>query len=195
MGDPICKWRKVSTENIIEMVSWLPKNVCTDEEYRTHMQYCTIGGPAYLRTAYQLSCQLGLQYVDENGLFHPRFNHDITAQEAEDYLRYWITRYYVPNPYARRRFGNIHYPVILLYAVADVAATRGNQLTLQQVCDVIFGETTGNIDQVENMLHDFSNILHIGINHIVSANNQNIPEYHVYNDKNDKAAFFNFFNR
>ena len=63
MGDPICKWRKVSTENIIEMVSWLPKKVCTESEYKSHMLQLPIG-KAFLRTACQLSCQLGLQYVD-----------------------------------------------------------------------------------------------------------------------------------
>ena len=143
MGDPICKWRKVSTENIIEMVSWLPKRVCTESEYKSHMLQLPIG-KAFLRTACQLSCQLGLQYVDERKMFHPRFDHDITENE--------------------------------------------------DICNTIFGEQTGNLTNVKNMLCDFSNIIHIGIDFNVSANNQNIPDCHVYNNRNDKQAFFDFFN-
>ena len=85
MGDPICKWRKVSTENIIEMVSWLPKRVCSEGEYKSHMLQHPIG-KAFLRTACQLSCQLGLQYVDERKMLHPRFDHDITENEAKEDL-------------------------------------------------------------------------------------------------------------
>lgn len=194
MGDPICKWRKVSTENIVEIVSWLPKRICPESEYRSYMTQCPIGGSAYLRTAYQLSCQLGLQYIDENGLFHPRFDHNISAEEARDYLRRWITRYYVPNPYTKKGFDHIQHSVILLYAIADVAAIGNGLQHLEDICNTIFGEQTGNLINVRNMLCDFSNIIRIGADFNVTANNQNIPEYHIYNNRNDKEAFFNFIN-
>ena len=194
MGDPICKWRKVSAKNVVDIVSWLPKTVCSEDDYKRHMSQCPIGGNAYIRTAYQLSCQLGLQYVDDEGLFHPKFGHDITEEEAESHLRHWVTRYYVPNPYTRRGFDNIRYSVILLYAVVDVAAAGNGLQHLEDVCNAIFGETTGNLPQVKSMLCDFSNIIHIGTDFNVTANNANIPGYHIYADRNDKEAFFNFIN-
>lgn len=195
MGDPICKWRIVNTKNIRDVVSWLPKRPCSEAAYRAYMSQCPIGGTAFLKTACQLSCQLGLQYVDENGIFHPRFDHDLTEQEAEDYLRFWVTKYYVPNPYTKRGFTQIHTPVILLYAIADVAARRNDLHHLEDICNTIFGESTGNLREVKVMLDGFSNIIHIGVDLNVSANNQNIPDHHVYNDRNDKQAFFDFFNR
>lgn len=194
MGDPICKWRKVSTENLVEIVSWLPKKICSEDEYKSHMMLCPIGGKAYLRTAYQLSCQLGLQYIDEDGFFHPRFDHNISKEEAQNYLRHWIKRYYVPNPYTKKGFDHMRHSVILLYAIVDVAA-KGNGLhNLEDICNAFFGEKTGNLKEIKNMLCDFSSIIHIGPDFNVTANNQNIPEYHIYEDRNDKKAFFNFLN-
>jgi hypothetical protein len=70
MGDPICKWRIVNTKNIRDVVSWLPKRPCSEAAYRAHMSQCPIGGTAFLKTACQFSCQLGLQYVDENGILN-----------------------------------------------------------------------------------------------------------------------------
>ena len=92
-------------------------------------------------------------------------------------------------------FKKIHQPVILLYAIADIAARRNELHHLEDICNTIFGEQTGNLANVKNMLCDFSNIIHIGIDFNVSANNQNIPDCHVYNNRNDKQAFFDFFNR
>ena len=194
MGDPICKWRKVSSENVIEIVSWLPKRVCSESEYKSHMLQHPIG-KAFLRTACQLSCQLGLQYVDERKIFHPRFDHNITENEANEYLRHWVKRYYVPNPYTKMGFTKINQSVILLYAIADIAARRNELHHLEDICNTIFGEQTGNLANVKNMLCDFSNIVHIGTDLNVTANNQNIPDFHIYNDRNDKQAFFDFFNR
>jgi hypothetical protein len=195
MGDPICKWRKVSTKNVIEIVSWLPKQPCLENDYKTQLRL--LGpklGNAFLRTGCQLSCQLGLQYVDKSGIFHPRFDHDITENEAKEYLKHWITKYYVPNPYTKMGFKKINQPVILLYAIADIAARRNELHHLEDICNTIFGEQTGNLVNVKNMLCDFSSIIHIRTDFNVSANNQNIPDYHVYNDRNDKQAFFDFFN-
>lgn len=57
----------------------------------------------FFRTPYQLACQLGLYYESEEGYFFPRFDHDITTEEAEIYLFHWLPRYYIPNPYISKR--------------------------------------------------------------------------------------------
>ena len=95
MGDIICKWRVASVANVIDLVNnMLPQEIIPNQEFRDRM------GQGFMKTPYQLACQLGLYYIDANNNYVPRFDHDITAQDAEEYLHRWILRYYAPNPYS-----------------------------------------------------------------------------------------------
>ena len=99
-SDPICKWRAVSVDNLIELVSWLPKKAMKKESFRDYM--FRNHDFDFFHTAYQLACQMALYYESEDGVFYPRFDHDPTRVEAEQYLHKWMERYYVPNPYTKR---------------------------------------------------------------------------------------------
>ena len=82
-SDPICKWRTASVDTVVELVEYLPKNRMSKDRFRHYMEE-TYGGN-FFRTPYQLALQLGLYYEDDKE-FIPRFNHDITKDEAEAYM-------------------------------------------------------------------------------------------------------------
>ena len=96
MADPICRWRNPYINTIVELVKVLPHKEMPSYEFRTLVEE---RWPGFLHTPYQLACQVGLYYESEDGIYYPRFDHDIDENEASSYMKKWITRYYVPNPY------------------------------------------------------------------------------------------------
>jgi 5-methylcytosine-specific restriction protein B len=192
MGDPICKWRNVSIETAVELVSTLPKKVMPNSDFRLYMND-SIYGASFLRTAYQTACQMGLYYIDGDN-YHPRFDHNIDEEEASTYLHHWIRNYYVPNPYTMRKFDRMEYSVILMYAIAQFVQDHPNLSNLITACDGIFGETTGNILCVRYMLNEYSNIMKIDRqNDITLLQNIDVDPV-LWVDRYDKALFFNSFN-
>ena len=98
MADPICRWRNPYVNTIIELVKVLPHEVMSSDQFRTIVEK---RWPGFLHTPYQLACQVGLYYESDEGIYYPRFDHDIDETEAFSYMKRWITRYYVPNPYTK----------------------------------------------------------------------------------------------
>lgn len=80
MGDVICKWRVASHSNLKEIVTWLPKEKMPNKEYRKLMT------DDFIKTGYQLACQLGLYYIDNEDYYIPRLDHNLTDEEAKEYL-------------------------------------------------------------------------------------------------------------
>ena len=72
----------------------LPHKMMSSEDFRSKME------PEFFRTAYQLACQLGLYYEDK-GIYIPRFENNISEDEAHKYLEHWIHCYYAPNPFTK----------------------------------------------------------------------------------------------
>ena len=194
MGDPICKWRTASIETAVELVKQLPKKEMAEDAFWTKMEG-SLYGAAFKKTAYQLATQMGLYYIDE-GVYHPRFDHNISLKEAEEYLKHWVQNYYVPNPYTARRFDRMEHSVILLYAVADFCWVHPHLANLQTACDSIFGETTGNLGSVKMMLKTYSGFMDIDSNNDIHINPLlYTPKYYdVFIHRYDKKAFFEAFN-
>ena len=94
MADIICRWRNATPKTVCEFVRQLPHEKLSAEEFRFRM------GNEFFRTAYQLACQLGLYFEDADN-YIPRFTHNITEDEAEEYLEHWILCYYAPNPFTK----------------------------------------------------------------------------------------------
>ena len=195
MGDPICKWRNATVETTVELVAELPKKVMSEEDFRDYMAD-SIYGKAFTRTAYHIACQLALYYIDDDKMYYPRFTHNISKDEAVVYLHHWIKHYYVPNPYTARRFDHMDYSVKLMYAIANHVNEYPDLANLENACDSIFGETTGNLLNVKFILNEYSNILEIDKqNNIKLIDNQHIEDYVVWHKRNDKKAFFDEFNK
>lgn len=128
MADVICRWRNPSPKTVVELVSLLPKKPMSSKEFRKHVE---AQEPDFFHTPYQLACQLGLYYEGKDG-YIPRFSRDITTQEAQQYLEFWITRYYAPNPFTRS-LTTLKEPVLLLESLVKYLEDHGGSANLKQL--------------------------------------------------------------
>lgn len=190
-SDPICKWRAVSVDNLIELVSWLPKKAMKKESFRDYM--FRNHDFDFFHTAYQLACQMALYYESEDGVFYPRFDHDPTRVEAEQYLHKWMERYYVPNPYTKRGFINVP-PMHLLYALVQYIEDYPTKPNLATAGAALFGGEMGNITSVKTMLNSFAEILKIDANYDIQILVNRSGKIVVPFKRDDKKAFFEHFN-
>ena len=105
MADPICRWRNTTPETVKLLVALLPKAEMPEAEYKKELQAnCKARNfdfDKFITTAYQLAVQIGLYYIDSNGIYHPRFNHELTDVEAAEYVSRVSSLYVSPNPYAK----------------------------------------------------------------------------------------------
>lgn len=190
-SDPICKWRAVSVENLIELVEWLPKNSMKKEAFRDYM-YRHLDGD-FFHTPYQLACQMGLYYEGDDGMFYPRFDHVPTKAEASAYLHKWMTLYYVPNPYTKRGFINIQ-PMHFLNALMQYMEDYPTKPNLATAGAALFGGEMGNISSVKTMLNNFAEVLSIDSNYDIQVLVNRYGQVSVPVKRDDKKAFFEHFN-
>ena len=95
----ICRVSNVTPEMVCRYVKRLPKHKMTEEDFRDYM------GPKWFQNEHQAPEQWGLYYIDGE-YYYPRFNSDISLEEAERYLYGWIKRLIVINPYTRFKVVN-----------------------------------------------------------------------------------------
>ena len=190
-SDPICKWRTASIETVIELVSYLPKKSMSKDRFRQYMEVFYDG--AFFRTPYQLALQLGLYYEDEKE-FIPRFDHDITRDEALSYMHKWIQLYYVPNPFTKRGFINVVPSIILINGIAEYLENHPNKPNLATAGAALFGGEMGNIGCVKFLLNEYSNIIEVNNENNMVLLSSKYGKVNVYNDRDDKRAFFEHFN-
>lgn len=189
-SDPICKWRAVSVNNLIEIVGWLPKKPMSKEAFRSYMQNHFDGD--FFHTAYQLACQMALYYEDDEQ-YIPRFDHVPSETEALEYLTKWMSRYYVPNPFTKRGFINIP-PMCLVNAIVDYMNDHPNKPNLATAGAALFGGEMGNISSVKSMLNSFARVLEIDKNNDITILVDNHGTIEANVNRDDKKAFFENFN-
>lgn len=171
----------------------MPHEVMSSDRFRDIMSTQWDGD--FFRTPYQLACQLGLYYESEDGYFHPRFDHDITTEEAEEYLYHWLPRYYIPNPYIRKKgFNDIECPTFFLRTLYEYVKAHPN-CNYHDACLACFKEEAKNNDDIiRNYINNYSRILTFS-----SEGKLNItdidPTPIIYRmDRSDKQSFFDNFN-
>lgn len=189
-SDPICKWRNASVETVIELVKALPKKSMTKEAFRDHMTKKWQGD--FFHTAYQLAVQLGLYYEDDIE-YIPRFDHDIIKEEAMEYMRKWIKRYYVPNPFTKRGFIGIYPAINLLNGLADYLENHPTKPNLATAGAALFGGEMGNIGCVKYILNEYSDVIHVDGSNDMKLLQNSYGSVDVNNARNDKKAFFEHF--
>lgn len=189
-SDPICKWRAVNIANAVELVKWLPKKPMSKEAFRDYM-YRHLEGD-FFHTPYQLACQMALYYEDDEK-YIPRFDHNITEDEALVYLTKWMSRYYVPNPYTKRGFVNVP-PMHLVNALMEYMENHPTKPNLATAGAALFGGEMGNISSVKSMLNSFANVLSVDANYDIVVNVDNYGPVNANVDRDDKKAFFEHFN-
>lgn len=197
MADPICRWRNPYLKTVRELINVLPKGIMNSDEARiiTNKNF----GSEFFGTPYQLACQLGLYYED-NKVYFPKFSYNPTIEEVYIYLRNWITKYYVPNPYTKKGFDSIE-PQSIHSKLCNLLYQSSSPINWIEAKDELFKETIGNDDILTNALNIYSDFIEI------KGNVLKIKDGVEYDDltsvifeindinRNDKESFFNFFNQ
>ena len=195
MADIICRWRNGTPKTVVELVNSLPHSVISIDNFRNFMQ-SSIWGPDFFRTPYQLACQLGLYCEAEDGYYYPRFDHDINEVEAKDYLEFWITRYYVPNPYVNRDgFNNIDCPTYVLYELYKYTKDNPNCSYKEAYKHIFKEEAANNNDIVKNYINNYSKILEFSPNGLLSITSINPNMTFDFMRRTDKKGFFDTFDK
>lgn len=192
MADLLCRWRNATPENVVFLVNSLPHKKMRSKEFRSFMKDHWDGD--FFRTPYQVACQLGLYYESEDGYFHPRFDHNISTDEALEYLEFWAPRYYVPNPYTSDgSFDSIPCPTFVLSALANYALKHPGCSFLEAFQKVFKEEESGNDDIVKNIINKYSKVLYYSKDAKLNATGGiSIPSVDSVS-RNDKEFFFNLF--
>jgi len=165
----------------------------TSEHFRDIMSSKWNGD--FFRTPYQLACQLGLYYESEDGNFYPRFDHDITSEEAEQYLYHWLPRYYIPNPYINKKgFNDIECPTFVLKTLYEYVKEHPN-CNYHDACLVCFKEEAKNNDDIiRNYINNYSRILTFSSEGKLNITDVNPLEILPVMDRTDRKSFFESFN-
>ena len=195
MADIICRWRNGTPKTVVELVNSLPHNRMTNEAFRQFIQHSPWGNE-FFHTPYQLACQLGLYCEAEDGYYYPRFDHDISEKEAQEYLEHWMPRYYVPNPYVGRNgFNDIKCPTYVLYELYKYAAQHKN-CTYKEAYEAVFQEKpTNNNDIVKNYINNYSQILRFEASGLLTITDINPNTVFDFMDRNNKKEFFDNFSK
>lgn len=184
MGDIICRWRNAKPQTVCEFIRQLPHEKLSAEEFRFRM------GKEFFHTAYQLACQLGL-YFEYAGNYIPRFTHNITEDEAEEYLEHWILCYYAPNPFTKRLKG-LDTPVYVVEKLVEYLEQHNSSANLKKALTSIFKEQISNLDIITNALNRYSRV--ISVKDGTAKLETNYKDYmKQMPNRNDKEAFFKNF--
>jgi 5-methylcytosine-specific restriction protein B len=196
MADPICRWRNTTVKQVCEFSEILPHKTMPKEEARDLIEKNWNqwdGSSNFFRTPYQLAAQLGMYYEDDKFLY-PRFDHVVSLQEAEHYIREWLKLYYVPNPYTPSiKFSQS--PIVLYSALLEELKDKPEGIDLSDFFKRRLGIELGNSDILANLLARFSSFqIENGTIKNIGESNYDVPVA-TSNKCNDKKAFFDTFNR
>ena len=194
MADLICRWRNGTPQNVVEVVNSMPHHEMPEWQFKDYMLK-SVWGKGFARTVYQFASQLALYYISDDGIYHPRFDHDINALEAKDYMERWLPRYYIPNPYVSSDgFNKIDCPTFFLKKLYDYTVKHPN-CSYAEAYKECFHETAKNNDDIiRNYINSYSKVLLFQKDGTLSITN--VTPDNVFNnmDRNDRKAFFDSFN-
>lgn len=190
MADPICRWRNATPETVRLLVELLPKTEMSEADYKKQLkENCRAKNFDYdkfLTTAYQLAAQIGLYYIDSNGIYHPRFNRVLTDAEANEYVSRVSSLYVSPNPYAKSM--STASSVACLYDLFVQCAgkvDKGVRIDVKKVLEDYYKLPIGNTDMVVNLMVASGSFDKVDGQHIVYRGLDGLA--------NDKERFFNHF--
>ena len=159
MADLICRWRNGTPQNVVEVVNSMPHHEMPEWQFKDYMLK-SVWGKGFARTVYQFASQLALYYISDDGIYHPRFDHDINTLEAKDYMEHWLPRYYIPNPYVSSDgFNKIKCPTLFLKKLYDYTVKHPN-CSYAEAYKECFHETAKNNDDIiRNYINSYSKVL------------------------------------
>ena len=95
----ICRVSNITPEMVCRYVKRLPKHIMKESSFRSYM------GKSWFQNEHQAPEQWGLYYIDGTN-YYPRFDRDISIEEAEAYIYHWMRNVIVINPYTRFKTTN-----------------------------------------------------------------------------------------
>lgn len=95
----ICRVSNITPEMVCRYVKRLPKQIMKESLFRSYM------GKSWFQNEHQAPEQWGLYYIDGT-YYYPRFDRDISIEEAETYIYHWMRNVIVINPYTRFKTTN-----------------------------------------------------------------------------------------
>jgi len=195
MADPICRWRNPFLQNVVELISYLPKTELPKADARRIVNDRFRGD--FFQTPYQLACQLGL-YHENNHFFFPKFRYTPTKSVVKQYLENWIIHYCVPNPYTKRGFLEVT-PFSIHSKLCHKLFELQREIQWKDIEFDLFGESIGNFDILRNSINTYSSVIQITNQTISLKQNTNFGDLKEYLsvdtiiDRNDKEYFFDLF--
>ena len=192
MADIICRWRNGTPKTVMELVNSLPHEVMPISQFRNSMKEKWNG--EFFHTPYQLACQLALYCEAEDGMYYPRFDHDINETEAHRYLELWINRYYIPNPYvASDGFNDLECPTYLIKTLYDYVCKHPGCDYESAYLDCFHDNAKNNDDIVRNYINRYSKVLSFSKEGKLSTTKTNVKQIFSFMDRNNKKEFFDTF--
>ncbi len=192
MADIICRWRNGTPKTVMELVNSLPHEVMPISQFRNFMKEKWDG--EFFHTPYQLACQLALYCEAEDGMYYPRFDHDIDKTEAHRYLELWINRYYIPNPYvASDGFKDLECPTYLIKTLYDYVSKHPGCDYATAYHNCFHDEAKNNDDIVRNYINRYSKVLSLSKEGVLSTTKINAKQIFSFMDRNNKKEFFDTF--
>ena len=194
MADLICRWRNGTPKNVMEVVNSMPHHEMPEWQFKDYMLK-SVWGKGFARTVYQFASQLALYYISDDGIYHPRFDHDINALEAKDYMERWLPRYYIPNPYVSSDgFNKIDCPTLFLKKLYDYTVKHPNCSYAEAYRECFHETAKNNDDIIRNYINSYSKVLLFHKDGTLSITDVNPDKVFNNMDRNDRKAFFDSFN-
>ena len=192
MADIICRWKNFISKHVMEVVNVLPHQKISQKEFRELVKKSDLSFYKNFGASSQWASQLALYCVLNDGYYHPRFNHDITEEEAEKYLKNWIKHYYIPNPFNKAgTFEKVRQPVCVLDSLYAYARLHPDCDYTEACKNCFLEEDLGNLDILKNVINRYSDILEINdANQLIVKRLVSIENKNIINDRNDKKSFF-----
>lgn len=171
MADPLCRWHYALPKNVVELVRALPKTEMPRSQFLNQLS-TTLSENGYSfdfatfqKTAYQLAVQLGLYYIDDSDIYHPRFSSEINEETAAKYLAVVAQCYVAPNPYTNTKsFGTGQLAINLHSALVGYSATlpAGASFDVNDALSNFFSAPLGNPDAVTALMAASPNFTKVG---------------------------------
>lgn len=151
----ICRVSNVTPEMVCRYVERLPKQKMTEDAFRNYM------GKRWFQNEHQAPEQWGLYYIDGTN-YYPRFNHDITIEEADAYLYHWMENLIVINPYTRFKKQS---DKKLVESIVNQLEKNPNEHDLKTIiCRIIDSDEPFVINEIiANALNNYSRALKVEI--------------------------------
>lgn len=149
----ICRVSNATPEMVCRYVQRLPKHKMSEEAFRDYM------GPKWFQNEHQAPEQWGLYYIDGE-YYYPRFDRDISIEEAERYLYGWIKRLIVINPYTRFKVTNDNRLVESIVKQLEINPEEHNLRNI--ISNVINSDEPFVLNEIlANAINNYSEVLRV----------------------------------